>query len=131
MFGYEANEYDIKVYNEELKDFLPEKIIDTHNHVSKKEFRLRKSTHWTAAVYGEGCPIEDLTQTYLDLFPGKKLKGVIMPSPSWDLEKGNAYIAECIKNGETGLFCTKYDTTAQELEDAILNKGFKDIGSTF
>ena len=33
MFGYERSEYDKKVYEDELKDFLPETIVDSHTHV--------------------------------------------------------------------------------------------------
>ena len=30
MFGVDLNEYDKRVYEEELRDFLPEKFIDVH-----------------------------------------------------------------------------------------------------
>ncbi|MBQ4629989.1 MAG: amidohydrolase family protein [Clostridia bacterium] len=126
MFGYEANEYDVKVYNEEIKDFVPDKIIDAHVHVYKQDFRLRVSTKWTAKVATE-CPYEDLNQTFADMFPGKKLKAVMMTMPNYDLDKGNEYIEECIGKGATGLYCTRYNTTPAEIEDAILNKGFVGI----
>ena len=38
MFGFERTEYDIKVYEENLRDFLPAKMVDVHTHVWKKEF---------------------------------------------------------------------------------------------
>ena len=33
MFGFKATDYDKKVYEEELREFLPDKIVDTHTHV--------------------------------------------------------------------------------------------------
>ena len=126
MFGYEANEYDKKVYQEEIKDFVPDKIIDTHVHVYKQEFRLKESTKWVHKVASE-CPYDDLHQTFKDMFPGKTVKSVMMAMPSFDIAKGNEYIEQCLGNGDLGLYCTRYDTTPDEIEDAILNKGFAGI----
>ena len=33
MALFEVTEYDKKVYEEQLKDFLPDKIIDIHTHI--------------------------------------------------------------------------------------------------
>lgn len=129
MFGYLQNEYDIKVYNDELKDFLPDEIIDVHTHVYKKAFYTGDVNNnclvqWTKMV-SEECPIDDLTQTYLSMFPGKNVTPVIMANPECDLPLGNRYIADCIKDGGyKAYYCTRYDTPSSELYDAILNKGF-------
>ena len=40
MFGYVMSDYDKKVYAEQLADFLPDKMIDAHAHIWKKEFSL-------------------------------------------------------------------------------------------
>ena len=126
MFGYKASEYDKKVYEEELKDFLPDKIIDTHVHVFKNDFLLKKSTTWVGKVMHE-CPLEDIRRTFLDMLPGKTVKAVMMGGPTQNHAKGNTYIHGCIACGETGLFCTKFDTDLKLIEDAIVNKGFKGI----
>lgn len=129
MFGYKMNDYDIKVYNEEIKDCLPDRIIDVHTHVYKKEFNIDNPQNenlvkWTGMVADE-CPIEDLVQTYIDLLPGKKVIPVIMSNPSLDLKLGNEYILQCIKKyNYKAFYCTKYDTAAEEIEDTLLNKGF-------
>ena len=127
MYGYEMNDYDRWVYEEKLKDFLPDKIIDIHNHVGKIEFKkeVRKTgADWPSKVHN-GCTIEDLLQTYADLFPGKTTKPAIMAFPSWDLKLGNDYIEESAKKYDLASFyCTKYETTGEEIEDAIVNRGF-------
>lgn len=125
MFGYEMSDYDLKVYNEEIRDFLPDKIIDTHTHVFVEGFS-KTSSSWVGKVMDE-CTYENLTQTFLDMLPGKKLKAVVMALPTKDHNIGNAYIEECIKKGGTGLFCTKFDTPLSAIEEAITKRGFKGI----
>ena len=126
MFGYKASEYDKKVYEEELRDFLPDKIIDTHVHLSKAEFLTKESTTWVGKVSRE-CIYEDIKQTFLDILPGKQVKPVIMAMPTRDHLRGNTYIEDCIKQGEAGLFCTKFDTPLIDIEAAITKRGFKGI----
>jgi len=38
MALFEVTEYDKKIWGEELRDFLPDKILDVHTHVYKREF---------------------------------------------------------------------------------------------
>ena len=38
MSLFEVKPYDREVYEKELKDFLPQKILDVHTHVYLKEF---------------------------------------------------------------------------------------------
>ena len=42
MALFEVKPYDKKVYEEELKDFLPNKILDVHTHVYRKEDKDHK-----------------------------------------------------------------------------------------
>jgi hypothetical protein len=35
-------DYDRNFYMERLNDFLPEKIVDVHTHVRRKEFRIKE-----------------------------------------------------------------------------------------
>jgi hypothetical protein len=66
MFGIDVTPYDKKVWEEELRDFLPDKIIDVHTHVYKREFfdppkpgaNRRGLVSWTSTVAKEN-PIED------------------------------------------------------------------------
>ena len=98
MYGFKRNDYDKKVYEEELFDFLPDKIVDTHAHVFLPEHRKEKSkaakNSWTNYVYDE-CSIEDLKQTYLDLFPGKKTIPVIFGTNSNKKRTGFSVGAFC------------------------------------
>ena len=93
MFGYEMSDYDKKIYEEQLKDFLPEKMIDCHIHVWPKDCIKKRGAKacvsWTSMV-AEYNTIEDLVQTYIDMFPDKKVKAVLMGEPQCNLEKNNA-----------------------------------------
>ena len=42
MFGVNVTDYDRKVYEEELFDFLPDKIVDCHVHIYKEEMQRIK-----------------------------------------------------------------------------------------
>ena len=83
MALFEVTEYDKKVWEEELRDFLPDKILDVHTHVYKREFfapNVQKGKRglvtWTSTVAKEN-PIEDLEETYKLMFPGKDVKALM------------------------------------------------------
>ena len=65
MALFEVTDYDKKIWEEELKDFLPNKIIDIHAHVHKKEYfdpipagTKLPPKKWTALI-AEDNSIED------------------------------------------------------------------------
>jgi hypothetical protein len=126
MFGIELTDYDKKIYEEELADFLPDKIIDAHTHVwlpGMKRSKPKGSAAWTAKVAPD-MTYEDLVQTQTDLYPGKSVTSVIMGSPTCFLDKVNAYVTEIMqKHSLPCLYCTNYNTTKEEILDAMA-KGY-------
>ena len=122
MFGYKMSDYDKKVYAEQLADFLPDKMIDAHAHIWKKEFdpatteEQKACVSWTRMV-AEDCSIEDLMQTYTDMFPGKKMVPVLMGWPMTTLPLTNEYTREAAKKiNVPAFYCTDYSMTAEHLE---------------
>ena len=76
-----------RVYEEELRDWLPDRIIDCHVHISHSEFTGEVSPERHAQIWAmEVAPHEptwELLRTdYQTLFPGKEL---------WTLAFGNVY----------------------------------------
>lgn len=129
MFGFSLTDYDKKVYEEELYDFLPENIVDSHTHVYKKENKIITGApvYWPARV-AEDCTLEDLKQTYLDLFPGKKVVPVMFGNPESYLERDNAYVSEKSReSGYPGLLLTHYDMTEEYVENAVISGGFQGL----
>ena len=131
MYGFTRNDYDKKVYEEELFDFLPDKIVDTHTHVFLPEHRKAKAKNlrnsWTNYVYDE-CKIEDLEQTYLDLFPGKKTIPVIFGTPSGHVTESNEYISKVSKEKNyPSLFMNRYGDSAEFIEESVIKGGFQGL----
>ena len=96
MFGFNITDYDRKIYKEELDSFLPKNVIDSHVHVYRTEdcYPIKPGTevYWPSRV-AEDNSIEDLVQTYKDLFPNKKVVPVIFGMPSCKLDSVNNYIS--------------------------------------
>lgn len=129
MFGVNVTDYDKKVYEEKLADFLPDKLIDVHVHVWKDGMQRggdsrRGCVSWPQRVAPD-CTYEDLMHSYGQMFPGKTVKPVLMTTPTAKLDEGNAYALSCgQKAGLPVLYCTNYDTPVDELRRALTTGGF-------
>ena len=129
MFGFKLTDYDKKVYQEELNEFLPKNIVDAHTHVYLKEFKKPKKGpgYWPSRV-AEDCSIEDLIQTYKDLFPNQNVVPLIFGSPSANLEPSNAYISEKSKEyNYPALYLSHYDMSGEFLEEEVIKGGFQGL----
>ena len=74
MALFEVKDIDKRIYEDELKDFLPDAIIDIHTHVHSLKHRKEKNTDrqvlWPALVARENTGGQ-LAETYRLMFPGK------------------------------------------------------------
>ena len=130
MALFEVTDYDKKVYEEELKDFLPEKIIDIHTHVWLDELCdpvdpeiAARTVNWPSMVAKDNS-IEDLKETYRLMFPGKQVTSLMFTSGGASVANNN-YVAECSqKHGWPALYYSRPEQTADELEDIIRKNGF-------
>jgi len=137
MALFEVTDYDKKIWEEELKDFLPDKIIDIHTHVHKKEYfdpipagTKLPPKKWTALV-AEDNPIEDLQETYRLMFPGKDVKALMFINAK-GLTKNNEYVAKVSKEtGWPALYYSHPQQSADEVEEAIRKGGFLGVKSYF
>lgn len=129
MFGVNVTDYDRKVWEEELSDFLPDKIIDCHVHLYKEEMQRwdskdRKGCVMWPHIVAPDLQVEDMIQSYLQMFPGKKVGAVVMGMPSCKLDEVNPYALSCAKqHGLPALYCTNWDSTKDEIR-AALDAGF-------
>lgn len=133
MALFEVYDYDRKVWEEELKDFLPKKIIDVHTHVYRKEYFdptfKRKVIRWPSLVAADD-PIEDLQETYRLLFPGKDVKALMFVGGKTGKAQNNEYLSRVSK--ETGWPALYYSNPAQsadEIEEMIRKGGFLGLKS--
>ena len=128
MYGYKMSDYDKKVYETELADFLPSKILDVHTHIWLPEHNLKTKAKgcvtWTKMV-ADSCSIEDLQQTYKDMFPGKDVRAVIFGDPTANYKENNVYVAKVAKQtGYPALFCTDWKMSGEYLEEQVEKGGF-------
>ena len=132
MALFEVTAYDKKIYEEELKDFLPDKMIDIHTHLWRKEFKVsvaapsnapKRTVRWPSLV-ADTSPIEDLQETYRLMFPGKDVSALCFTT-SVPYDKHNAYVASSTASvGWYGLYYSDPQESAEELEKHIREGGF-------
>ncbi|MBQ4066472.1 MAG: amidohydrolase family protein [Clostridia bacterium] len=132
MFGVNVTDYDRKVWEEELCDFLPDRIVDAHVHIYKEEMQRIKPenrkgcVNWPHMVAPD-LTIEDMKHSFSQMFPGKNVKAVIMGMPTCRLDEVNDYALSCAKQeGIPALYCTNWDTTKDEIR-AAMAQGFAGI----
>lgn len=137
MALFEVTDYDKKIYEEELKDFLPDKILDVHTHVWLDELvdpndvetgDDKRTVTWPSLVAKDNS-IEDLQETYRLMFPGKEVKSLMFTSAGgWDAN--NNYVAECSRNhGWPALYYSDPLESAESLENNIRKGGFLGVKS--
>ena len=137
MALFEVTPYDRRIYEEELKDFLPQKILDVHTHVWLDKYldhkplapgEVKRTVTWPSLVALDNS-IEDLQETYRLMLPGKDVTALMFTSRgAWD--KNNAYVAECSRRtGFPALYYSRPEQSPEELEQEIRKGGFLGLKS--
>ncbi|MEA4965252.1 MAG: amidohydrolase family protein [Oscillospiraceae bacterium] len=137
MALFEVTDYDKQVYEEELRDFLPDKLLDVHAHVwldrlngapRQAPGEIKRTVTWPSMVALDDS-IEDLQETYRLLFPGKDVKALIFTSGGINADN-NAYVAESAKKaGFPALYYSHPEESADEVEAEIRKGGFLGLKS--
>ena len=122
------NDYDRLVYERELKDFLPDRILDAHVHVSSERL-TRNGTHnggsaWTDYLCKE-MPVEKLIEMNREMFPKQDVSALIFGECMTDITETNRFVIESNKNfGLPMLYRSHYTMKPDELEAAVKAGGF-------
>ena len=132
MALFEVKENDKRIYEEALKDFLPERMIDIHTHLWCKEFVEEVNTpsrpsgrvvRWPSLV-ADTNPIEDLQETYRLMFPGKEVSALCFTTRV-PYDRNNEYVARSTAQaGWYGLYYSDPMESAESLERHIREGGF-------
>jgi predicted TIM-barrel fold metal-dependent hydrolase len=128
---FAINTVDQRFYEDRLRSFLPDRIIDVHTHVWLKAFRRAAPTGravtWPLRV-AEEHPVEDLLTTYARLFPGKSVRAMIfsfLESHDDDFAAANAYVSTCAREHDLpALVFASPLWSADRLEQEIVRGGF-------
>lgn len=122
-------EYDKKVYEEELRGFLPDTIVDSHVHIFLPEHHKpnQPRNKWIYRVY-DNASIEESDARYKELFPDKKVIPVIFGTPSGLVPESNEYIAKVSKETNyPALFMNRYGDSAEFIEEQVIKGGFQGL----
>ena len=114
-------DYDKKIYEKELKNFLPKEFIDCHIHVWEKDFPSQGKSNggstWTSKVCSD-TDVESLLESYKIMFPENKVTPLVFGSCSRHIPTCNEYVrTKSEKYGFPTLFRTSYDMTPDYLEE--------------
>ncbi len=139
MSLFPVYDVDRQVYETELRDFLPQKIIDIHTHIWLDSLHARKApapgevkrtVTWPSLVARDNS-LEDLQETYRLMFPGKEVTPLMFASAKRDsLDACNAYVRESsTRSGYPALYYSRPEETADGLEAKLREGGFLGLKS--
>lgn len=127
MSNFNLTDYDRLVYENELKDFLPDKIIDAHVHIWDKTCRGKidhnGGSTWTDLIAYEMTG-QQLNDCLASLLPGKETNALVFGSCTGGREIENDYVSsQREKFGYPMLYRTSYEMTGEELEKEVIKRG--------
>ena len=129
---FEVREVDRRCFEEELDDFLPDRIIDVHTHVWLERLRQSDSPDsgrmvtWPSRVARENS-IEDLLDTYRLMFPGRRVVPLVFPTVprGEEFDAFNGYVSGAsASHGVPALLFAHPRWPAQELAAKVTKGGF-------
>lgn len=129
---FEVTTTDVAFYESNLRDFLPERILDCHTHVwldsmlSADALAVSRTPGWAWRA-AKDDPVEDLMATYRLLLPGKEVTPLMFSHviDRDNLDALNSYVAECAAAyGFPSLAVTLPEWHAERFEKAITEGAF-------
>lgn len=124
-----CKEANLSIWDDELKDFVPDTIFDFHCHIwlrdHMRETWSMESTNPSLPITCEEFSVEDLVKAESTLFPGRKVETLMFgfPAKEVDIDKNNDYVSHSIQkvNGY-GLMMPSLGASSEEL-DTIVSEG--------
>ncbi len=133
---FEVTDLDRRVYEDEIRDFLPDKLIDIHTHVWRADAPeipksgVSRTVAWPSLVARDNS-LEDLQETYALMFPGKTVTPLMFAST--DRAKyvaRNAYVESCARrSGYPSLYYSLPEQSGDEVVRQIRAGGFLGLKS--
>ena len=132
---FPVTENDKRIYETELRDFLPQKMIDIHCHVWRNQDKdngyisthetVQRTVSWPGLVAAED-PIEDLEETYRLMFPDKTVTPLFFSTTcKGSMKAMNDYCKAAMKDrGYPALYFSKPTETPEELEYELITGGW-------
>lgn len=140
MSLFTVTDYDKQVYETQIRDFLPGKIIDIHTHVwlkgnaAKQENEpdeAKRTVSWPSMVAADNS-VEDLKQTYRLMFPGKEVSALMFAGIGGAsvLPAYNDYVSQSAKkSGFPALYYSHPKQSGEQIEQQVKAGGFLGLKS--
>jgi predicted TIM-barrel fold metal-dependent hydrolase len=134
-------DHDRAFYEERIRDFLPQRVIDAHTHLWVRGGRRsasrarddRGGVAWPSVVARRNSA-EDLAETYRLMLPDQQVTPLVFPTTSLllpgaaaegDLASRNRYVLRASKTRRwPALILSRPEWTGRQLEDRIAKAGF-------
>ena len=133
MSELDLTDLDRRIWEEELSDFVPDRVFDVHTHIYRWAFDLdpAKATGPFASSIGTYFPEvtwELAEQVDAALMPGRRMERLAFPFPfphPCDFEASNTYVAAEVSKGKTsrGLMLVHPKMTAEDIEATVGRTG--------
>lgn len=141
MSLFAVTDFDKRIYEEQVKDFLPSKIIDIHTHIWRKGDCApklqnpdeKRTVNWPALVAADNS-VEDLIETYRLMFPDKEVTPLMFTGggtggdeclPIW-----NKYVKDSAqKTGYPALYYSHPLQSGEEIERNVKEGNFLGLKS--
>lgn len=123
--------YDKAIYFDQLRDFLPARIIDLHAHIWLKLFEtpranIQRGAQWADKVASENS-LEELLSAYSALLPDQQVMPLLLgwPERYVDVKANNRWVSEQARRHQfPALLVSKPEMRAEALESEALAGGF-------
>jgi len=134
MRDLDPTDLDRQIWEDELADFVPDRVFDVHTHIYRWAFDLDPNRLTGPFASSIGAYFPEVTWELADevdatLFPGRQMERLSFPFPfpnPCDFEGSNTYVAaEVAKGGGTsrGLMLVHPGMSAAEVEAEIRRTG--------
>ena len=127
MYSYKPTDVDKHVFQTELNDFLPDKILDCHIHMWTNDIKLHhkpKAGGWVSLAVSE-LSAEDIIATHKEIYPGREVVPLVFGKTTCDIYEMNKYVEEKGKQyGFPTLYRSGHMQSGEELEEEVKKGGF-------
>ena len=124
---------DKQIWEEELSDYVPQKIFDAHCHMFRASFDLRyqdamrNGRSFTTQTVWPECDLEIVKKVESVVMPGRKITRLAFPFPfkKCDFDNSNPFVAGEMRKepGSAALMLVQPSMTAEHVEKTILEQG--------
>lgn len=130
---WHPTDFDRKIWEDELDDFVPDRVFDVHTHIYRWAFNTDPDKLNGPYYPSIGKHFPEVTRQLADdieaaLMPGRQVERLAFPFPfpkPCDFEGSNTYVSEQMAPApqSAGLMLVHPDMTAEEIEASLRRTG--------